>query len=215
MRRPVARLRESQTGHVGSFRNGNTIGLCPGTGKAPAIEERQDRLPPSLAAIEAGPPECLAINIKRIMGRRIAAERTIGDPVSAQCGVKNDSRVGALNGQTGENLQFKIIREIQPAGHASPSPRGDGELVKKWGQAPRVGVILPVVRIGRRSQSPFFHKLGGRSCGNVPQLEPACQDQKPAVRLPASWGSLAGQVCLAARSIAGWQAISTVIVKAG
>ena len=37
-----------------------------------------------------------------------------------------------------------------------------GELVKKWGQAPRVGVILPVIRIGRRSQSPFFHKLGAK-----------------------------------------------------
>ena len=33
---------------------------------------------------------------------------------------------------------------------------------KKWGQAPRVGVILPVVRIGWRSQSPFFHKLGAK-----------------------------------------------------
>ena len=32
--------------------------------------------------------------------------------------------------------------------------------MKKWGQAPRVGMILPVIRIGRRSQSPFFHKLG-------------------------------------------------------
>ena len=35
--------------------------------------------------------------------------------------------------------------------------------MKKWRQAPRVGVILPVVRIGRRSQSPFFHKRGA-SC---------------------------------------------------
>ena len=32
--------------------------------------------------------------------------------------------------------------------------------MKKWGQAPRVGMIFPVVRIGRRSQSPFFHKFG-------------------------------------------------------
>ena len=40
--------------------------------------------------------------------------------------------------------------------------RSAKELVKKWGQAPRDGVILPVVRIGRRSQSPFFHKLGAK-----------------------------------------------------
>ena len=39
------------------------------------------------------------------------------------------------------------------------------ELVKKWGHAPRVGVILPVVRIGRRRQSPFFHKL--RAKGDI------------------------------------------------
>ena len=37
-----------------------------------------------------------------------------------------------------------------------------GELVKKWGQAPRDGVILAVLGIGRRSQSPFFHKLGAK-----------------------------------------------------
>ncbi len=32
--------------------------------------------------------------------------------------------------------------------------------MKKWGQAPRVGVILAVLLIEWRSQSPFFHKLG-------------------------------------------------------
>ena len=39
--------------------------------------------------------------------------------------------------------------------------------MKKWGQAPRVGVILPVVRIERRSQSPFFHKLGANAPGRA------------------------------------------------
>ncbi len=41
-----------------------------------------------------------------------------------------------------------------------PSETAHAELVKKWGQAPHVGMILAVLRTGRRSQSPFFHKLG-------------------------------------------------------
>ena len=47
--------------------------------------------------------------------------------------------------------------------------------VKKWGQAPRVGVILPVVRIGRRSQSPFFHKLGANGEIAVPLRRKVCR----------------------------------------
>ncbi len=32
------------------------------------------------------------------------------------------------------------------------------ELVKKWGQAPRSGVIVAVPSKGKQSQSPLFHK---------------------------------------------------------
>ena len=45
-----------------------------------------------------------------------------------------------------------------------------GELVKKWGQAPGNCVILRVLHIGRRSQSPFFHKLGAKGDNHFPRM---------------------------------------------
>ena len=78
--------------------------------------------------------------------------------------------------------------------------------MKKWGQAPRVGVILAVLLIEWRSQSPFFHKLGGagRSHRTVRPLGCATASTAEELRYPLSIAvHRSGAVYLADRNLPG------------
>ena len=92
-------------------------------------------------------------------GRRSPAR----GPVARRCARKSDAALHPMHCVSGAAIPVRLALLGARYGLCEPlvspfAPRKNETFAKKWGQAPRVGVILPVCTHGRRSQSPFFRK---------------------------------------------------------